>query len=129
MRTRAVACLLLFIAISAMLIVGIDGAHERKDVQIVFEEKSSFSSHEKEVIAEHFKETENGGGHENTVDNIICTILGHAFGEWEDVTTIVHKVYSSHPRCEEKIYKTRICSRCYETEQYLISTTRIPCCE
>ena len=129
MRRKVVAWLLLFITISAMLNVGINGTHEKIEAQIIFGNKSSFSHHEKEVIAGHIIESANSKGHEDNLDNIICTIFGHSFGEWEDVISIVHKVYSSHPRCEEKIYKTRICSRCFETEQYLISTTRIPCCD
>jgi len=126
---RRVVYLLLFLTMSTLFFVNIVGAQKTSEIEVFFSDNSAFTEDEKEIITSHICGIERSTGTGEGMNNIICSIFGHSYGEWEIITAIKHKVYSSAPRCEEENYKVRICSRCSNTETVRLSIMRIYCCD
>ncbi len=60
--------------------------------------------------------------------NILCDIFGHDY-KYSSANVITHKVRTSAPRCKQQTYEVTYCEDCDYTEQTLISTTYIDCCD
>lgn len=56
-----------------------------------------------------------------------CTLFGHDY-KYTTVNVIEHKVRTSAPRCKRKTYDVKYCEDCDFTEQTLIGTSYIDCC-
>lgn len=61
-----------------------------------------------------------------SVKGISCSLFGHKITK-SSVTEITHNVYSTSPKCVEKIYKVSSCSKCDYIDKTLERTTRIRC--
>ena len=58
---------------------------------------------------------------------LLCSIFGHKVTE-STAKEITHNVYSTAPKCVEKVYTVKTCSRCDDyIETELISSIRIYC--
>lgn len=64
----------------------------------------------------------------NSTYGLTCTLLGHKI-ESTVVSTINHKVSATSPRCLEKTYNYKECTRCDYEEATLISSMYIVCCK
>lgn len=58
---------------------------------------------------------------------LTCTLFGHKI-ETSTATVITHKVRTTVPRCQKKIYNYETCTRCDYENSTLYSTTYIDCC-
>lgn len=56
-----------------------------------------------------------------------CTLFGHDY-ETTTATKITHKKYATSPRCLLETYDVKVCTKCDETTETLIESSRIICC-
>ncbi len=67
-------------------------------------------------------------GNDSIAKGTYCDLYGHTFVT-TTATTIIHRYYSTAPRCWEKVYSVKTCTICgYETRT-LINSSRIFCCD
>lgn len=57
-----------------------------------------------------------------------CTLFGHDL-KTTTASVITHKVRASNPRCKKDTYRVTYCEDCDYSEQTLIETKYIVCCE
>ncbi len=57
---------------------------------------------------------------------LLCSIFGHKITE-STVIEITHNVYSTAPRCVEKQYMVKSCSRCDYIVKTLLNSYRVNC--
>lgn len=69
---------------------------------------------------------ENNTADSSSVYGLMCTLFGHNI-EKSTAKEISHNVYSTAPKCLEKTYEVKTCSRCDYIEKTLISSKRINC--
>ena len=114
----------LFILVFSLALLSFAQENGHQYIDVLFNENSSFSEFQKSCVIDKF----NGVTEvisENT-DNIICTILGHDYTT-ENVHVRHHLVYSVDPTCEYAEYRVSVCSRCGDSTETLLNTTRIHC--
>lgn len=85
---------------------------------------SSISQDKHELIARRLVGLDND---DVRTYGLMCTLFGHNYEE-STISVVTHKVYKYAPRCEDKIYEVKICSRCDHQEQTLMMTNYIDCC-
>lgn len=87
-------------------------------------EGDDLSYAEMQRIADYIaKDSESENAH---TYGLICSIFGHNITE-STAIEVTHNVYTASPKCVQKKYAVKICSRCDYTEKTLVSTTRIDC--
>lgn len=100
-------------------------AETHEHIEIYIENENISEETEAKIIAFYT----NGG--EETEDvatyGLTCTLLGHKL-ESSIVRTITHKVRSTSPRCLQKTYNYKSCTRCDYEESSLVAQEYITCC-
>ena len=94
-----------------------------EDIDVLFDENSSLTDEEKQIIAEYFANSKNGA----QPYGLVCSIFGHK-NSTEYVTTITHRVNPDIPRCLEEQWELTVCSRCDNVESRRIAFESIDCC-
>ena len=100
-------------------------AVETNDVTIIIHNED-ISEETKEKLIAFYSDPES---HNDTAATygLTCTLFGHKL-ESATTTVITHKVRSTTPRCQEKIYNYEACTRCDYENSTLLSTAYIDCC-
>jgi hypothetical protein len=57
-----------------------------------------------------------------------CILFGHDY-KYTTASVIEHKVRTSAPRCKRKTYDVKYCEDCDFTEETLLTTSYIDCCD
>lgn len=97
--------------------------YEVENVTIIFEESTTLSEQEREVIVNHLTSQNNNV----EVYGLWCNLFGHSY-ESHTATKITHCVYETDPRCLEEIFKVQVCSRCENTISESMGSVYISCC-
>ena len=87
-------------------------------------EGTDLSYDEMKAIADYIAGEENSDG--ISTHGLTCTIFGHKITE-SAVKEITHNVYNAAPKCVERLYSVKTCSRCDYIEKELLSSYRIHC--
>lgn len=66
-----------------------------------------------------------GADHASTC-GLMCTVFGHNTTD-ATVKEITHNVYTTAPKCVQKVYTVTTCSRCDYIDKELLMTTRVHC--
>lgn len=93
------------------------------DKEIVVEGEN-LSHEEMKAIADFVAEGNDSG--DASTYGLMCSLFGHNIEE-TTAREITHNVYSTAPKCVEKTYKVRTCSRCDHIEKELIYSKRVNC--
>lgn len=93
------------------------------DKEIIVEGQS-LSYEEMKEIADYVAGENSDDG--ISVCGLTCTLLGHKISE-STVKEITHNVYSTAPKCVQKTYTVKTCSRCDYIEKELITSKRVNC--
>ncbi len=99
---------------------------ERDNVEIIFNEKTPFTSVQREQIVsclygDCVYEMKAASY------NLICALFGHDY-IYDTVITITHKVRDANPRCLREIFEIGLCTRCDATTMTCLNSAYITCC-
>ena len=100
--------------------------NENTGVEIIIHDEVSEET--KAKIEKYFADGEPAEDNGITTYGLTCTLLGHKI-ESVAVSTINHKVSATSPRCLEKTYNYKECTRCDYEEATLICSEYIVCCK
>ena len=98
---------------------------ENNDIVIIIHNED-ISEETKAKIVSYYSDPE---AHNDTATTygLTCTLFGHKL-ESTTLTTVTHKVRSTAPRCQEKLYDYEACTRCDYENSTLLSNSYIYCC-
>jgi hypothetical protein len=101
------------------------------EVTVTFSELLETSPDRQEHIAEEIAGIASDtmiNPHEDTPNNLICTIFGHDLAPQTTVTATHHKVNQYNPRCLMEVYHVTYCKRCDYGVSELYNDFFIICC-
>lgn len=100
-------------------------AIENNDVTIIIHNENITEETKEKIIT--FYSNPESQDNTTTTYGLTCTLFGHNL-ESSSVSSITHKARTTAPRCLQKIYDYKACTRCdYETST-LTNSTYIYCC-
>lgn len=116
---------LCFILSLGVIPASAEEAVENGDVTIIIHNED-ISEETKEKLIAFYSDPESHSD-TTTTYGLTCTLFGHKL---ENTTTavITHKVRSTAPRCQEKLYDYEACTRCDYENSTLLSNSYIYCC-
>lgn len=116
---------LCFILSLGVIPTSAEEAVENNDVTIIIHNED-ISEETKEKLIAFYSDPES---HNDTAATygLTCTLFGHKL-ESTTLTTITHKVRTTAPRCQQKMYDYEACTRCDYENSTLIGNTYINCC-
>lgn len=116
---------LCFILSLGVIPASAEEAVETNDVTIIIHNEN-ISEETKEKLIAFYSDPES---HNDTAATygLTCTLFGHKL-ESTTTSVITHKVRTTVPRCQKKIYNYEACTRCDYENSTLLSTTYIDCC-
>ncbi len=128
MKTKKVFSLLLALTTLLCAVIIPTNAAETEayeHIEIYIENENLSEETVEKIIAFY----SNGGEEKDGISTygLTCTLFGHKL-ESSTVRTVTHKVRTSAPRCLEKTYNYKSCTRCDYEESTLIASEYIACC-
>ncbi len=94
------------------------------NIDIIFEEDSSLTLHEKELVREYILT----GHTSQQTRGLSCLLFGHEY-QTEYIYAVVHMVRNAPPRCDRELYRVNVCTKCEDVQSEYISVSAIYCCE
>jgi hypothetical protein len=116
---------LCFILSLGVIPASAEEAIENENITILIHNEDISEETKEKLIA--FYSNPEGQGNDATTYGLTCTLFGHKL-ESSTTTVITHKVRTTAPRCQQKMYNYESCTRCDYENSTLIGNTYINCC-